>query len=149
MGERSVEILIVEDNEADLFLTHTALRDAKVTNAISVVTNGEEAVQYLRREGKYADATRPDLVFLDLNLPRMNGHEVLAVVKADPDLRSIPVVMLSSSEMQSDIAKAYDQQVAAYVVKPGSLDEYMKAIRAVKELWFKIVVFPPKHAGVG
>jgi CheY-like chemotaxis protein len=149
MAQRSVEILIVEDNEADVFLTSTALRDAKITNTISVVTNGEEALAYLRHEGKYTDAVRPDIIFLDLNLPGMNGHEVLAVIKADPNLRAIPVIVMSGSNAESDIAQAYDEQVAAYIVKPASCDEYFTAIRAVKELWFHIVALPPKHAGSG
>src|SRR5690242_6195770 len=139
MDQQSVEILIVEDSQADLYLTYNALRDAKFTNAISAVTDGEEAVKYLRQEGKYADATRPDIIFLDLHLPRLSGHEVLAVIKADPNLRAIPVVMLSSSKIESDIARAYDEQVAAYIVKPGTLDAYSEAIRAIKELWFNIV----------
>jgi len=149
MGQRSVEILIVEDNEADVFLTYTALRDAKITNTISVVTNGEEAVAYLRCEGKYAEAVRPDIIFLDLNLPMMNGHEVLAVIKAVPNLRAIPVVVVSGSNAESDIARAYDEQVAAYIVKPASHEEYFTAIRAVKELWFHIVALPAKHAESG
>src|SRR5690242_13290163 len=107
MSQRSIEILIVEDSQADLYLTYNALRDAKFTNAISAVTDGEEAIKYLRREGKYGDAVRPDIIFLDLNLPRMTGHEVLAAIKADPNLRAIPVVMISSSEIESDIARAY------------------------------------------
>jgi chemotaxis family two-component system response regulator Rcp1 len=149
MSQRSIEILIVEDSQADLYLTYNALRDAKFTNAISAVTDGEDALKYLRREGKYTDAARPDIVFLDLNLPRMTGHEVLAAIKADPNLRAIPVVMISSSAMESDIARAYDEQVAAYIVKPGTLDEYFKAIRAVKDIWFNIVALPPKHAEAG
>ena len=149
MGQESVEILIVEDNEADVFLTSTALRDAKITNTISVVTNGEEAVAYLRHEGKYVEAARPDIIFLDLNLPGMNGHKVLAAIKADPNLRAIPVIVMSGSTAESDIARAYDEQVAAYIVKPASHEEYFTAIRAVKELWFHIVALPPKHAGSG
>ena len=149
MGEGSVEILIVEDNEADVFLTYTALRDAKITNAIKVVTNGEKALAYLRREGEYAEAARPDIIFLDLNLPGMNGHEVLTAIKADPNVRAIPVVVISGSNAESDIARAYDEQVAAYIVKPATHDEYVRAFRAVKELWFHIVALPPKHAGSG
>jgi two-component system, chemotaxis family, response regulator Rcp1 len=148
MAQRSVEILIVEDNEADVFLTYTALRDAKITNTISVVTNGEDAIAYLKHKGKYAEAARPDIIFLDLNLPMMNGHEVLAVIKTDPNLRAIPVVVVSGSNAESDIARAYDEQVAAYIVKPASHEEYFTAIRAVKELWFHIVALPPKPAYV-
>ena len=149
MAEESVDILIVEDNEADVFLTYAALRDAKITNAITVVTDGEKALAYLRREGGYANAARPDIIFLDLNLPGMNGHEVLAAIKADPNLRAIPVVVVSGSNAEGDIAQAYDEQVTAYIVKPASHEEYVAAIRAVKELWFHIVALPPKHAKSG
>jgi len=149
MAERSVEILIVEDNEADVFLTYEALHDAKITNTLSVVTNGEDAIAYLRREGKYAEAARPDIIFLDLNLPGMNGHEVLAGIKADPNLRAIPVIVMSGSHAEGDISQAYDEQVAAYIVKPASHEEYLTAIRAVKDLWFHIVALPPKHAESG
>ena len=148
-NERAIEILIVEDNEADVFLTSTALRDARVANHISAVPDGESALAFLRREGKYVDVARPDVVFLDLGLPRVDGHEVLAAMKADPKLRSIPVVVVSGSPGESDLARAYDQQVAAYIVKPASHDEYFTAIRTMKEFWFHIVTYPPKQVGAG
>src|SRR5690242_15194725 len=101
--EPPIEILIVEDNEADVFLTATALRDARIANNVSVVPDGESALAFLKREGRYGNATRPDLVFLDLSLPRVNGHQVLAEMKADPQLRPIPVVIISGSSAEADI----------------------------------------------
>lgn len=148
-SEQAIEILIVEDNEADVFLTSTALRDARVANHISAVSDGESALAFLRREGQYADAPRPDVVFLDLGLPRVDGYEVLAMMKADPELRSIPVVVVSGSHAESDLARAYDHQVAAYIVKPASHDEYFTAIRTMKEFWFHIVTYPPKRVRAG
>lgn len=147
-AERPIEILIVEDNEVDVFLTSTALRDARVPSHISVVGDGESALAFLRRQGKYSEAPPPDIVFLDLNLPRVSGHQVLTEMKADAQLRSIPVVIVSGSRVETDVARAYDEQIAGYVVK-GAQDEYFTAIRAVKELWFHNVLFPPKHARSG
>jgi two-component system, chemotaxis family, response regulator Rcp1 len=144
-----IEILIVEDNEVDVFWTSTALRDARVPSHISVVGDGESALAFLRHEGKYPEAPVPDIVFLDLNLPRVNGHQVLAEMKADARLRSIPVVVVSGSHAETDITRAYDEQIAGYIVKDVSKDEYFTAIRAVKELWFHNVVFPPKDAQSG
>ena len=146
MDGRSIQILIVEDNDADVFLTTTALRDARIANRVDVVSDGESALAFLRREGKYADAPRPDLVFLDLSLPRINGHQVLAEMKADAQLRPIPVVVVSGSSAEADVARAYDEQISAYVVKPASHDEYFSAIRAVKELWFHVVTLPARQA---
>ncbi|HEV2201953.1 MAG TPA: response regulator [Bryobacteraceae bacterium] len=144
---RLIEVLIVEDNEMDLIWTSTALRDARVPNHISVVCDGERALAFLRREGEYADAPAPDIVFLDLRLPRVSGHQVLAEMKADPRLRSIPVVVVSGSRAEADVARAYEKQVAGYIVKGASRDDYLTAIRAVKELWFHNVVLPSKRAG--
>jgi chemotaxis family two-component system response regulator Rcp1 len=144
--ERSIEILIVEDNEVDFFWTSVALRDARVPNHISLVSDGESALAFLRHEGVYAEAPTPDLVFLDLGLPRVNGHQVLTEMKADARLRSIPVVVVSGSRSQSDVARAYEAQIAGYIVKGAPKDQYFTAIRAVKELWFHNVVFPPKSA---
>ena len=147
--ERFIEILIVEDNEMDVFWTSTALRDGRVPNRISVVRDGESALAFLRCEGKYAEAPTPNIVFLDLRLPGLDGHQVLAEMKADARLRSIPVVVVSGSRAESDVARAYEEQIAGYVVKCASQDEYFTAIRAVKELWFHNVVFPPKRAQSG
>ena len=148
-SERCIEILLVEDNEMDVIWTSTALRDARVPNHISVVGDGESALAFLRHEGIYAGAPAPDIVFLDLSLPRMNGHELLAEMKSDTRLRSIPVVVVSGSRAATDIARAYDEQIAGYIVKGGPRDEYLTAIRAVKELWFHNVMLPPKNAQSG
>ena len=149
MGRRPIEILIVEDNAADVVLTTTALRDAKIANEVYVVNDGEKALAFLRREGEYSSAPCPDIVFLDMSLPKINGHEVLAVMKADLELRRIPVVVVSGSNADADIRRAYDEQIAGYIVKPASHDEYFSAIRSVKELWFHVVTLPPKGAVSG
>ena len=138
----SFHILIVEDNPGDLRLTITALRDAMITNDVDVATDGEQALAFLRRQGRYANAPQPDLVFLDLNIPKIDGHEVLRAMKADPRLRRIPVVVVSSSDADRDIERAYDEQASTYVTKPADLDLYFTAIRAVKELWFHFAALP-------
>ena len=137
-----IEILVVEDNAADAQLTISALRDARILNHSHVVADGEEALEYLRRKGKYANAPRPSLVFLDLNLPKMSGHEVLAAMKGDPDLRRIPVVVISASGEPEEVDRAYDEQVSCYIVKPLDVDQYFTAIRSIKELWFHVVALP-------
>ena len=143
MPERPIEILIVEDSAADVYLTKIALRDAKVANKIHVVEDGEEALAFLKHEGTYADAARPDLVLLDLNLPKKDGFEVLAEMKSESDLSSIPVIVVSGSAHALDIARAYGLQIAAYVVKSLRVDDYFSAIRAIKELWFHHVALQP------
>ncbi len=141
-----IHILIVEDNVADIDLTVTALRDARITNEIHVVEDGERAVAFLRREGEYANVPRPDIVFLDLNIPKIDGHQLLAIMKADLHLRGIPVIVVSGSNNPRDVFRAYDEQVAAYIVKPANFNDYFAAIRAVKELWFHIVTLPKTDA---
>lgn len=141
----SFHILIVEDNPDDVRLTVTALRDAMIANDVSVVTDGEQALAFLRREGQYVDARPPDLVFLDLNIPRIDGHEVLRAMKADPRLKRIPVVVVSSSSADRDIERAYDEQASTYLTKPTDIDLYFTAIRAVKELWFHFAAVPHRR----
>src|ERR687884_1433856 len=119
---RAIEILLVEDSPGDVRLTREALRDGKVRNNLSVVTDGVEALAFLRREGRYADAPRPDLILLDLNLPKKDGREVLAEIKADPNLRRIPVVVLTTSEAEQDIVETYNLHANCYVKKPVDLD---------------------------
>ncbi len=143
--ERSIGILLVEDNPADIHLTLTALRDARSSSDVHVVTDGEEALAFLKREGKHVNATRPDLVFLDLSLPRVDGYQVLEAMKADPSLRRIPVVVISGSRSEVDIARAYDDQISAYLVKPPGVNEYFAAIRSLKELWFHAAALPPRE----
>lgn len=144
MKQQPVEVLIVEDNDADVHLTATALRDARIANDIHVVGNGEDAIAFLKREGAYVSALRPDLILLDLNLPRKDGFQVLEELRSDADLKTISVIVISGSDRQQDIARAYDLNIAAYVVKPTNVDDYFNAIRAVKELWFHSVAPPPK-----
>lgn len=146
MIERPIEVLVVEDSEADQHLTTTALRDARIPNDVHVVADGEQALAYLNREGTYADAPRPDLVLLDLNLPKKDGFQVLEEMRADAHLKTIPVIVVSGSARPSDIARAYALQIAGYLVKPLSVDEYFTAIRALKELWFHSVAPPPKKS---
>jgi two-component system, chemotaxis family, response regulator Rcp1 len=143
MQHRPIEVLVVEDNEADSHLTTTALRDARIANEVHVVEDGEEAIAFLNREGTYSSAPRPDLILLDLNLPKKDGFQVLEEMKADSHLRNIPVIVVSGSDRASDIARAYDLQIAAYLVKPVNVDDYFSAIRAIKELWFHMVAPPP------
>jgi CheY-like chemotaxis protein len=131
-----LHILLVEDNEADIELTTAALREALVHSQVHLVDNGEAAIAFLKRTGDHNQAPRPDLVLLDLNLPKVDGFQVLAEMKADPTLTNIPVVVTSGSHRAADQLRAYDLQVAAYIVKPTDLDQYFAAIRAIKELWF-------------
>ena len=146
MNERPIGILLVEDNPADVHLTLTALRDARSPSEVHVAVDGEEALAFLKREGDHVHAQRPDLVFLDLNLPRVDGYQVLEAMKADPVLRRIPVVAISGSSSEIDIARAYDDQISAYLVKPPGVDEYFAAIRSLKELWFHAAALPPREA---
>jgi CheY-like chemotaxis protein len=145
--DRCLNVLLVEDNRADVDLTLVAFRDALVYSQISVVTDGEEAIAFLKRTGNYTQAPSPDLVLLDLNLPKVNGFEVLEEMKADPRLKTVPVIVMSGSERQEDQTRAYRLQAAAYVVKPPDKDKYFAAIRSVKELWFHSVTPAPKETG--
>lgn len=139
-----VEILLVDDNPGDIELTKVALRDAKIMNKVHVARDGVEALAFLRCQGEFVDAPRPDLVLLDLKMPKVDGFQVLAEMKAEPELRSIPVIIMSSSDAEKDLVRAYEAQISAYLVKPSNFDEYFNAIRAVKELWFHVVALPPK-----
>ncbi len=139
-----IEILLVEDSPGDVRLTKEALKEGKVLNRLSVVGDGVEAIAFLRREGKYTGAPRPDLILLDLNLPKKDGREVLAEIKADENLRSIPVVVLTVSKAEEDIFKSYNLQANCYITKPVDLDQYIKIVRSVEEFWLTIVKLPPK-----
>ena len=143
-GPRSIEILLVEDNPGDVRLTLEAMRDAKVQTRIHVVEDGVEAMEFLRREGRFSDAPRPDLILLDLNLPRKDGRTVLAEVKADPDLKRIPVVILTTSRAEEDVLKAYDLHANCYVTKPVDLAQFMKVIALIDEFWINVVTLPGK-----
>ena len=144
MNQRPIEVLIAEDNDADVHLTAIALQDARIAN-VHVVGDGEEALDFLKREGAYASAPRPDLILLDLNLPKKDGFQVLAEMRADAHLKTIPVIVVSGSDREADVARAYDLQIAGYLVKPLNVDDYFSAIRAVKELWFHMVTPPPRE----
>jgi two-component system, chemotaxis family, response regulator Rcp1 len=137
-----VQILLVEDNPGDVRLTREALKEAKFRNKVEVVGDGVEALAYLRQEGEYSGAMRPHLIMLDLNLPRMDGREVLAAIKKDADLRRIPVVVLSSSEAETDIARAYELHANAYVTKPVDIDHFLQVVKAIEEFWVEIVKLP-------
>jgi CheY-like chemotaxis protein len=139
---KSIEILLVEDNPGDIRLTQEALRDGKIRNEISVVPDGVEALAYLRKEGPYEKSIRPDLIFLDLNLPKKSGLEVLREIKADENLRRIPVVVLTTSRAEIDVAKSYDLHANAYVVKPVDLDQFVAVIKMIEDFWLEIVRLP-------
>lgn len=142
---RQVEILLVEDNPGDVRLTREALKEAKVLNNLNVVGDGTEAVAYLERQGKYGDSVRPDLILLDLNLPKMNGREVLAYIKGKDELARIPVVILTSSKAEEDILKTYGLHANCYIIKPVDLDKFVNIIRAIENFWLSIVHLPPSQ----
>ena len=139
---RPIEILLIEDNPGDVELTQEALQDAKVRNKLSAVGDGEQALAYLRRQGEYATAARPDLILLDLNLPRKDGREVLAEIKRDPALRRIPVVILTTSQAEQDILRSYDLNANCYVTKPVDLDQFLHVVRSIEDFWLVIVKLP-------
>jgi chemotaxis family two-component system response regulator Rcp1 len=139
---RPVEILLVEDNPGDVRLTVEALRDGKVRNHLSVAGDGEEALAFLRREGKHAEAPRPDLILLDLNLPRKDGREVLAEIKADEFLRTIPVVVLTTSRAEQDIVRSYDLHANCYITKPVDFEQFITVVRSIEQFWLTIVALP-------
>jgi CheY-like chemotaxis protein len=142
MSERQIQILLVEDNSGDARLTLEALKETALYNKLQHVVDGVEALAYLRREGRHAHAARPDLILLDLNLPRKDGREVLAEIKADQELRRIPVVVLTTSQSEEDISKAYDLNANCYVAKPVDLDHFIKVVRIIEEFWLTIVKLP-------
>ncbi|HEY3475127.1 MAG TPA: response regulator [Anaerolineales bacterium] len=141
--ERPIEILLVEDNPGDVRLTQEVFKEGKVRNKLNVAWNGEEALAYLRREGRFAHATRPDVILLDLNLPRKGGREVLAEIKADPKLKCIPVVVLTTSQADQDIVESYNQHANCYIVKPVDLDHFINVVRTIEGFWLQIVKLPP------
>ena len=139
-----VSILLVEDDPGDVLMTKEALVDAKMANELHVVSNGEEALAFLFRQGEYADAPRPGLILLDLNLPRVDGREVLARIKAEEELRRIPVVVLTTSEAEEDILRSYDLHANAYVTKPVDFEAFVKVVRQVDEFYINVVRLPPR-----
>lgn len=139
---RAIEILLVEDNPGDVRLTREAFADASVSNNLSVVGDGEQAMAFLRRQGNYADAPRPDLILLDLNLPRKSGREVLEDVKNDPELLSIPVVVMTTSEAEGDILNSYYHHANAYVTKPVDLDRFIDVVSKIEGFWLTVAKLP-------
>ncbi len=137
-----VHILLVDDNEGDILLTSEGLNEARLNPVMSVVRDGWEATQFLQKKGKYVDALTPDLVLLDINMPKMNGHEVLRDVKANPDTSHIPVVMFTTSSFEKDIRESYANHANCYITKPSEVDDYFKAMSQVSEFWFNLVKLP-------
>ena len=138
-----IEILLVEDSPADVRLTQEALKEEKLHNNLSVVSDGVEAMEFLRCEGKYSKAVRPDLILLDLNLPRKDGREVLKEIKSDDRLKSIPVVVLTVSKAEEDVLKTYDLHANCYITKPLDLNQFSKVVKSIKDFWLTIVKLPP------
>ena len=143
MRAKPVQMLLVEDNPGDVRLTKETLKNAKLMVDLHVVGDGVEAMAFLRQEGKYASAPRPDLVLLDLNLPKKDGREVLSEIKQDPNLRRIPVVVLTISHGEEDVLKSYNLQANAYVNKPLNLEQFAKITKAIEDFWFTVVKLPP------
>jgi Response regulators consisting of a CheY-like receiver domain and a winged-helix DNA-binding domain len=139
-----IEILLVEDNPGDVRLTKEALKEGRFANLINVAVDGFEAMAFLRREGKYANASRPDLILLDLNLPKKNGREVLAEIKADSDLKRIPVVVLTSSQAEKDIVATYNLHANCYITKPVDFEQFICVVRSIEDFWFAVVKLPPR-----
>lgn len=137
-----IEVLLVEDDPGDVLMTQEAFKDYKIANNLNVVTNGEDAISYLRREGPYADAVLPDLVLLDLNLPRRDGREVLRDIKGDPELRRIPIVVLTTSDAEDDVLASYELHANAYVRKPVDFDQFVAAVRSVDDFFIRVVRLP-------
>ena len=141
--QNAIEILLVEDNEGDIFLTRKTFEKGRIANKFEVAKDGEEALQLLRGEKPYQHISRPDLIFLDMNLPKIDGKQVLAAVKSDPDLENIPVVILTSSKAEQDVLRSYDLHCNAYITKPVTLDKFKDIVSATENFWFSIVILPP------
>lgn len=142
---RPVDILLVEDNPADVRLTREALREGKVRNNLHVMQDGQEALDFLFQKGRYTQAPRPDIVLLDLNLPKKDGREVLAEIKSSPRLRTIPVTILTISKAEEDVLKTYEHHANCYIIKPIDMDQFLRVMRSVEDFWLEIVKLPPKQ----
>ena len=140
---RPVEILLVEDSPSDTELTVDALKEAKIRNHLSAVEDGVQAMEFLRRQGRFAGAPRPDLIMLDLNLPRKDGREVLAEIKSDPVLKLIPVVVLTTSRAEQDVLRAYQLNANCYITKPVDFDQFLTVVRSIESFWLFVVTLPP------
>lgn len=141
-GEREIQVLLVEDDPGDVLMTREAFQDHKLRNELHVVNDGEQALQFLRQEGEFAGRPRPDLVLLDLNLPRMDGREVLQAIKSDPELSSIPVVVLTTSEAEDDVLRSYSLHANAYVTKPVDFERFINVVRQIDDFFVTIVRLP-------
>ncbi len=139
---KTLQVLLVEDNEGDVRLVKEAFNESKIDKVFSVAKDGEEALNYLYRRGKYADCVRPDIILLDINLPKKNGFEVLESIKKDDDLKRIPVIMLSSSSSEDHISKSYDLSANCYVTKPVDFDEYTQTVKTIEDFWFQMAKLP-------
>ncbi len=143
MEPTPIEILMIEDNDGDVFLTRKALQSAKVANNLTVITDGLDAMDYLHRKGEYASAARPDLILLDLNLPGKDGRQVLEEIRSDSALELIPVVVLTGSKAEQDIVKAYELHANCYVVKPVDFEKLLEVVNAIETFWLTVVKLPP------
>lgn len=139
------DLLLIEDNTGDVVLVQEALRESGISCRLNVVKNGSDAIDFLRHKGKFQDAAVPDIIILDLNLPRKNGKEILTEIKADEHLKSIPVIVLTSSEADQDILRSYQLHANCYITKPTDFDEYIRIIKAIQDFWFCIAKLPPKN----
>jgi CheY-like chemotaxis protein len=137
-----IRILLVEDNEGDIVLTKEALKEAKILNNLDIVQDGEEAIMFLRKESKFSDAETPDLIFLDINLPKIDGTEILGIIKNDEHLKVIPVIMLTTSDAERDIMKSYYNHANCYITKPVDIEKFMEVIQTIKHFWINIVQLP-------
>jgi len=141
---KAVEILLIEDNPGDVRLTIEALKESKIINNLQVVEDGIEALSYLKKEGIYKDKPRPDLIILDLNLPKKDGREVLAEIKSNDTFKQIPIVILTTSEAEEDIIKSYELHANCYITKPVNMEQFIKVVKSVGDFWFSIVILPPR-----
>ena len=146
-GIKPIEILLIEDNPGDVDLTRDALEGGKIKNTVHVVGDGQEAMEFLRKKGRHAAAPRPDLILLDLNLPKKDGREVLTDIKADKDLLRIPVVILTTSKDEEDILKTYNLHANCFITKPIDLNQFIKVVKSIEDFWLTIVKLPPNGAG--
>ena len=142
---KSIHILLIEDNEGDILLTKEAFEDAKILNQLSIARDGQQAIQFLEKREPFTDVETPDLILLDVNLPKKNGHEVLQHIKGSNSLKHIPVIMLTTSVSEKDIAKSYENHANCYITKPVELEDFLNVISSVEDFWIKIVQLPRKH----
>ena len=140
-----VNILLVEDNEGDILLTVEALQDGKIANEINVARDGREAINFLRRKGKFQHSQRPDLILLDINLPKLNGHELLNKIKQDEELKAIPVIMLSTSSSEDEILRCYESYANCYITKPIDINNFDQVLRRIKDFWISTVELPRQN----